>query len=175
MATRELYQGKIFSVIQEQMDIKGKLVWRDVVKHPGGAAISVVRDHKILLVRQPRAGAGNISLLEIPAGMIDPGEAPETTAMRELNEETGCQAESLSLITAFWPTPGYDSEVIYVYKAHNVSKAASRLAMDADEQISLEWMDLDEACDKIQSGIIRDGKTIIAIYHEKLLEQSQAS
>ncbi len=170
MDSREIYQGKIFSLVQQQMEIKGKLVWRDVIKHPGGAAISAVRDGKILLVSQPRPGAGGRKLLEIPAGMIDPGEKPETAAMRELNEETGWQAGSLSLITAFWPTPGYDSEVIYVFKAHDLAKAAIRRPMDADEQISLEWMDLDEAFEKIQNGTIRDGKTIIAIYHEKLLQ-----
>ncbi|MEY8309326.1 NUDIX hydrolase [Erysipelotrichaceae bacterium 51-3] len=170
MSTKEIFDGKIFSVVQKEMEVNGALMWRDLVIHPGGAAISVIVDHKILLVRQTRAGIGNVQTLEIPAGTIDAGEDPMVTANRELNEETGCKAESLSLITAFWPTPGYDSEVIYVYQAHGVSKAEHRLAMDDTEDITLVWMDLEEAYQKIAGGEIRDGKTILAIYHAKLQE-----
>ncbi len=170
MSTKEIFNGKIFSVVQKEMDVNGRRMWRDLVIHPGGAAVVVIADHKLLLVRQPRAGIGNEYTLEIPAGTIDPNEDPAMTAMRELNEETGCQAKSLSLITAFWPTPGYDSEVIYVYKANDVTKAKHRLEMDDTEEITLVWMDLDTAYEKIASGEIRDGKTILAIYHAKLAE-----
>lgn len=173
MTTRNIFEGAIFSVVQKQMDIGGRTVWRDLVLHPGGAAISVIVDNRILLVCQSRAGIGNVKTLEIPAGTIDHGEDPMETAMRELNEETGCTAQSLSLITAFWPTPGYDSEVIYVYRAHGVQKAAVRLAMDETEDITLTWMDLEEAYQKIQDGSIRDGKTILAIY-QAMLEKAGA-
>lgn len=175
MREQDIYQGPIFSLVRKQMDVNGRLRWRDLIIHPGGAAISVIAEGRILLVSQTRAGIGNIRTLEIPAGTIDPGEDPMTTAMRELNEETGCTASSLSLITAFWPTPGYDSEVIYVYEAHQVRKAETRLAMDPGEDIVLQWMDLEEAYQKIQDGSIRDGKTILAIYHALLSGQSRPS
>lgn len=170
MSTKEIFNGKIFSVVQKEMEVNGRMLWRDLVVHPGGAAVVAIVDHQLLLVKQPRAGIGNEYTLEIPAGTIDAGEDPAVTAMRELNEETGCQAKSLSLITAFWPTPGYDSEVIYVYQANDVTKAKHRLAMDDTEEITLVWMDLDTAYDKIAAGEIRDGKTILAIYHAKLAE-----
>lgn len=168
MNQKEIFKGKIFSVYQKELDVNGQMMMRDLVVHPGGAAISVIDNHKILLVRQTRAGIGNISTLEIPAGTIDPNEDPKVTAMRELNEETGMEAEDLSLITAFWPTPGYDSEVIYVYSAIHPRKAKHRLEMDDTEDITLEWIDLDDAYHMIQTGQIRDGKTILAIYKAKL-------
>ncbi|MGM9960058.1 MAG: NUDIX hydrolase [Allobaculum sp.] len=170
MSQKEIFKGKIFTVYQKEMDVNGQMMMRDLVVHPGGAAISVIADHKILLVRQTRAGIGNVSTLEIPAGTIDPHEDPKITAMRELNEETGLEADDLELITAFWPTPGYDSEVIYVYSAIRPHSAAKRLAMDDTEDITIEWMDLDEAYKAIATGEIRDGKTILAIYKAKLEE-----
>ena len=168
MNQKEIFKGHIFSVYQKEMDVNGKMMMRDLVVHPGGAAIRVIVDHKILLVRQTRAGIGNISTLEIPAGTIDPNEDPKVCAMRELNEETGMEADDLSLITAFWPTPGYDSEVIYVYSAIDPRQAKHRLAMDDTEDITQEWIDLDTAYQMIQTGEIRDGKTILAICQAKL-------
>lgn len=163
MSTKEIFQGHIFSVIQKQMDVNGQLLWRDIVIHPGGAAICAVLNDQILLVKQSRAALNGQETLEIPAGTLDPGEAPDQTALRELNEETGYTADHLSLISAFWPTPGYDTEVIYVYYAHNVQKALHRLAMDDSEDITWFWMDLDEAYQKVKDQTIRDGKTILAI------------
>lgn len=168
MNQKEIFKGKIFSVYQKEMDVNGHMMLRDLVVHPGGAAICVIVDHKMLFVRQTRAGIGNVSTLEIPAGTIDPNEDPKVCAMRELNEETGMEADDLSLITAFWPTPGYDSEVIYVYSAIHPRQAKHRLAMDETEDITLEWIDLNDAYQMVKAGRIRDGKTILAIYHAKL-------
>ncbi len=173
MSTREIFKGVIFDVVQKEVDLDGQKLIRDLVVHPGGSAISLILDGKILLVRQFRTGA-NQELLEIPAGMINPGEKPETAAMRELNEETGMEADGLDLLYAFYPTPGYDSEVIYVYKALNSRKASHRLAMDADERIDVIWMDLDEALKKTRTGEIRDAKTILAIQAEILDRKSSS-
>ena len=168
MSTKDIFHGHIFSVVQKQMDVNGQWLWRDIVVHPGGAAVCAILENKILLVKQSRAALNGQETLEIPAGTLDPGEAPDATALRELNEETGYTADHLSLISAFWPTPGYDTEVIYVYYAHNVQKATHRLAMDDTENITLVWMDLEEAYDQVKNQTIRDGKTILAIQHAML-------
>ena len=52
MSQKEIFKGKIFTVYQKEMDVNGQMMMRDLVVHPGGAAISVIADHKILLVRQ---------------------------------------------------------------------------------------------------------------------------
>ncbi len=167
MTIRKIFKGPIFEVIQKDVELDGQILSRDLVIHPGGAAISVIDQGKILLVRQYRVGASQ-EMLEIPAGMIDAGEKPEQAALRELNEETGMEADSLDLLYAFYPTPGYDSEVIYIYKANHPRKASHRLAMDADERIDVVWMDLKEAYSKTLTGEIRDAKTILAIQNEIL-------
>lgn len=171
MKETTVYQGPIFNVIQKKMTINGVDCLRDIVVHPGGAAICAVMDEKILLVEQTRAGVQE-KTLEIPAGMVDPGEQPHTAVLRELNEETGYQAEKASLITPFWPTPGYDSEVIWLYEAVHVTPAPKRLAMDATEDISCFWIDLDTAWKMVKEQKIRDGKTILAILYSLLQRQN---
>lgn len=160
-----LYQGALFQLKKRHID--GYRHDWDVIDHPGGAGILLIDDDKVLLVRQYRP-AVQAYTLEIPAGKLEPGEDPAKSALRELNEEAGYTCESLSLITAFWPTPGYDTEVIYVYAANHPRRAAERLPMDADEHIELVWMPLCKAEHAIAQGSIKDGKTIIALQHALL-------
>ncbi len=172
MAEKEIFHGHVFDVIQKDFCIDGKDVIRDLVVHHGGVALSCVQDHKILLVRQTRA-AVNEKTLEIPAGTIEPNEDPAVTGRRELNEETGYQCESMKLLTAFWPTPGYSTEVIYVYECRQITPVTSRRPLDEGEDITCEWLDLNRAAEMIRSGEIRDGKTIIAVY-AALLQEKQS-
>lgn len=167
--TKTVFKGKIFEVVQTTVMLNGKPRVRDLVIHSGGAAICVIMDHKILLVQQTRVGAGE-KTLEIPAGMVEAGEDPKAAAMRELNEEAGLQAKELKLITSFWPTPGYDSEVIHVYRAIDPYSVKDKLPMDDGEDIETMWMDLEKAYQAVQDGTIRDGKTILAIY-DSIIEE----
>lgn len=170
MTSKTVFQGKVFDVAITTMTINGQECQRDLVIHHGGAAICLVDQGKILLVEQTRAGAGE-KTLEIPAGMIEPGEDPAQSAMRELNEETGYTAKRLELISAFWPTPGYDTEVIYVFNAVCPQRVKKRLPLDDQEDIAVCWMPLEEAYRQIEQGRIRDGKTILAIYWKLLQER----
>ncbi len=172
MAVKEIFKGHVFEVIQKDFCINGKEVKRDIVIHHGGVALSCIRDQKILLVSQTRAAVEE-KTLEIPAGTIEPGEDPAVTGRRELNEEAGLECEDMKLITAFWPTPGYSTEVIYVYECSGLSEVKDRRPLDEGEDISSIWMDLDEAYKAIGDGRIRDGKTIIAIYHSLLKENQK--
>lgn len=164
MSVRNLYDGPIFRLIQKDMMINGVMTDRDIIIHTGGVAVLCYEEGKVLLVRQTRAAA-NAKTLEIPAGMVEPHENPADCGRRELNEETGMSCSEMKLITAFWPTPGYDTEVIWIYRCLDVKKAEHHLAMDADEDTVPFWMDLDEAWNKVCTGEIRDGKTIIGIQH----------
>lgn len=167
METKTLYKGKIFDLVQREMKIDGKPCIRDVIVHPGGAAICIVSQGRILLVEQTRAAVDE-KTLEIPAGMIEPGEEAYSAALRELNEEAGLQARYLDPICSFWPTPGYDTEVIHLFMAREVTDAACKLPLDEGEDIRVRWMDLCEAEQAIRDGRIRDAKTILAIYHSLL-------
>ncbi|MCF0246645.1 MAG: NUDIX hydrolase [Ileibacterium sp.] len=171
MEDRLIYKGRIFELVQKDVILNGKKEQRDLIIHNGGVALCVVKDNQLLLVSQSRTGAG-CRTLEIPAGTLEPGEDPAECGRRELNEEAGLECGAMKLITAFWPTPGYDTEVIYVYDCQDPRPAAVRRPMDETEDIEIEWMDLDLAAKKIEDGSIRDGKTIIAVYYSLLQRQT---
>lgn len=118
LSRKEFYHGYIVDFCVHQVELEdGKTASREVVHHHGGVSV-VALDEKgrLLLVRQFRFAAGK-ELLEIPAGKLEQGEDPMAAAARELEEETGYQAESLELLTEMIPTPGYCTEVIRIYLA----------------------------------------------------------
>ncbi len=106
--------------------------------------------------------------IEVIAGMVDPGETPEESARRELQEETGLNIDRVEHITAFYPSPGGSSEQIYLYYAEvsgeqaNYKKSGGLLAIGED--IKVIELTLAEALAKIKTGEIVDAKTIIGIY-----------
>ena len=96
----------------------------DIVQHPGAAAIvPFVSDSDVLLIRQYRHATGG-TILEVPAGKIDPGETPAVTAARELEEEVGQRAGRLEELGWIWTTPGFANEKIHLYAAFELSATA---------------------------------------------------
>ena len=84
LSSTMIWTGDIFSLYSDQVLLDhGVSAQRDLIRHPGGAAILLMRDEQILLVRQYRHGAGR-TLLEIPAGKLESGESPDCCARREL-------------------------------------------------------------------------------------------
>lgn len=156
-----IYDGKIIKVEKDNVLLSnGKESTREVVRHRGGAALLVIKDGKVLLERQFRYAYGEV-IWEIPAGKLEKGEKPEATAVRELEEEAGLIAENVSLMYKIYPTPGYTDEIIYIYKVDKVSQGKTRF--DEDEMLDSVWVDLDEAYRMVDSGEIKDAKTIIAL------------
>lgn len=134
---------------------------REVFHHPGGAAVvPVLPDGKVLLVRQFRYPIQQ-DLLELPAGKIDPGETPESTARRELAEEVGYQARALVKLAEFYTTPGFCTEKLHLYLATDLTPAKEK--GDDDEEIVVERFSLSELKTLLHSGRIADAKTIIGI------------
>ena len=131
------YSGRIFTVTQDIVELpNGKTSTRDLVFHTGAVAVLVIRDGKMLLVRQYRKPL-EMHFLEIPAGKLELNEDTAICALRELEEETGYSAKKISLISKFLPTPGYSDEWLYVYEAHDVYKVENPLECDEDEVIEL--------------------------------------
>ena len=86
-----------------------------VLEYPNWVnAIAVTKEHKIILVRQYRHGAGIISL-EVPGGVIDGDESPEAAIKRELLEETGYSFDSAELIVSTYPNPATANNVTFTY------------------------------------------------------------
>lgn len=162
LGTRQVYPGKVVDLWVEQVELpNGVHAELEVVRHPGAAAIVAITDEReVLLVRQYRHALGRF-LLEIPAGKLSPGEAPEACAARELEEEVGFRAGRLEPLGALVPAPGFADEVIHLYLARDLE--ASTQALDEDEVLSVERMHLDRAVELALSGEIDDSKSAVAI------------
>ena len=134
---------------------------RELVHHPGAVAVVALDDDQhVLLVKQYRIGAGK-TLYEIPAGTLEPDEAPEICAERELQEEAGYKPGKLEALGGFYTAPGYTSEIIHIFLATQLSSAP--LQGDIDEFIEMERVPLAQALTMIENGDISDGKTIIGL------------
>lgn len=125
-------------------------------------AILAINDQgEVILVKQHRQPFKE-QLLEIPAGKLEPDEEPLACAKRELLEETGFVAASWSEWGCFYPSPGFCNEKIYLFLATALTFTESAGA-DPDENIEVTALALAEAGKMIDSGIIKDGKTMIAL------------
>ena len=162
LQSETIYQGRAFSVERVLTQLPdGKERNYDLVRHSGAVTIIPVdAQGRILLVRQFRVGA-NQKMLELPAGLIEPGEDPVECAARETREETGMAAGSLVKIGEFFMAPGYSSEFLHIFLARDLSHAP--LKPDADEFLELETIPVSEVYQMAQSGQIADGKTLAAL------------
>ncbi len=158
-----IYDGKIIKVKKDKVLLpNGKEAFREIVNHSGGACVLCEKDEKILLVKQFRY-AYNKEVWEIPAGKINPGEEPYLTALRELEEEGGIKANSAQLLYEIYPSPGYTSEIIYLYKVTDF--ITTKTHFDEDEFLSGKWFSKEQLKNMMKSGEIKDGKTLIALLY----------
>jgi ADP-ribose pyrophosphatase len=165
-----IYEGKIITLRVEQVELPdGNQATRELIKHPGAVSIiPITADGKIVLVEQYRKALER-TLIEIPAGKIDPGEEPAVTAVRELEEETGYGAKEFTYIQSFATSPGFADEVIHMYLAQNLYAIENPAAGDEDEFIGLLEVTLEEAEEMVVSGKIYDAKTAFAVLYAKNL------
>ena len=157
------FDGVVIDVEHWQVRLPdGSLGLREVALHKGAAAVVPVDEQgRVPMVRQVRAPIGRVTL-EIPAGKLDyPGEDPELCARRELSEETGLTAESVTKLVALRTTPGFCNETIHLYMARGLTQGERHL--DEDEFLNVEWVPLEELTDRIVRGEIEDAKTIAAL------------
>ena len=161
LSSEEVYAGRLISVARDTVR-EGEVTYvREVVKHPGGAGIvAYFDDGTTALVRQYRHPARGF-VLEIPAGKLDPGERPEETAARELEEELGVVAERLEPLSGFYTTPGFCAEKLWVFLAMGLRETAVR--READEIIEVVRVPFASALASVASGEIEDAKTIIGL------------
>ncbi|GEN91240.1 ADP-ribose pyrophosphatase [Tetragenococcus koreensis] len=169
---KEIFHGKIIDVALDDVKLpNGQTSKRELVFHSGGVGIiALTPENKMVFVRQFRKPLEKV-ILEIPAGKIDPGENshPEVTGKRELEEETGYKCDSMTYLSSMYLSPGFSDEMLYIYLANNIEKAAHPKAQDEDELLELYELTLDEAEQAVKEQTICDAKTIYAITWWKLL------
>ena len=161
LSSKKIFQGKVISLRVDEIitkgDVKGE---REVISHNGGSAVLAVKDGKILLERQFRYPYGE-EIWEIPAGKRDKDEEFIQTAKRELEEETGLIPLTLKQILTLYPSPGYTDEIIGVFFADNFKQG--KLKFDDTEFLTSQWVDEQKVYEMIDSGEIKDAKTLAAI------------
>jgi ADP-ribose pyrophosphatase len=157
-----IYHGRVVKLDLVTVELpNGETSLREIVTHPGAVAIVALDDmQNVILVRQFRLAAGRM-MLEIPAGTLEPNEAPIVCAERELQEEAGYKPQKLEPIGGIFVAPGYTTEYIHLFLARDLIE--SRLEMDDDEFIETIKIPLADALKKIEIGDIQDAKTIVGI------------
>jgi ADP-ribose pyrophosphatase len=162
VASRLIHRGRIIQVSTEVLRYgNGREHEMDFVRHPGAAAVVALdADNRVCLVRQYRHGIADF-LWEIPAGKLDPGEAPDACAVRELAEETGVSARNWVALGLYLPAPGIFTEVINLYLARDLK--VGKANPDADEEIEIAWRPFTEVMGMVQRGELNDGKTGMAM------------
>lgn len=162
ISSESVYKGKIFEVTKDKALLEnGNQVQRDVVHHSGGVTVIPVTDkNEILMVKQYRY-PHHKTMLEIPAGKIEPGEKHYDCGKRELLEETGCTCKIYKYLGEIVPTPAYVSEVIHLYIASGLEFSAQKL--DDDEFLDVKKIPLEKAVDMVINGEITDSKTQIGV------------
>jgi len=162
ISSRIAYKGGHIQVREDRViEPAGYECSREIVVHPGAVCIVArpARD-EVILVRQYRHAAGR-ELLEIPAGTLHEGEDPLDCAIRELEEETGYLAAKMIQRARFWTTPGFTTELMYLYEATDLTK--TQIHPDEDEAIEVAIASRAEALQMIEDGRIQDAKSILGL------------
>jgi ADP-ribose pyrophosphatase len=167
--TEPIFQGRVISLQVDTVELpNGKTSTRELLKHPGAVAvIALTGDNKLVMVEQYRKALER-TLIEIPAGKLEPGEEPEKTAIRELEEETGYTCEKMEHVISFYTSPGFADEIVHVFLAKKLRKLDTKKELDEDEFVELLEVTLEEAEQLIEGRRIYDAKTVFAVQFLRL-------
>lgn len=164
----EVFSGRVLRLEVDRIRLPdgGESV-REVVRHRGAAVVlPILDDGRVLLVRQFRYPVGE-ALLELPAGTLEPGEDPTACGARELTEETGYTAASVTSLGRFYAAPGYTDESLQAVLATGLELTGDA-EPDPDEIIEVEVVAADELFRRIETGEIRDSKTLATVLLARL-------
>lgn len=169
LSSEKIFTGRVISLQVDEVELpNGKTSKRELIKHPGAVAIiALTPENKLVLVEQYRKALEK-SIVEIPAGKLEKGEAPLTAAERELEEETGYECEQMEHLISFYTAPGFCDELVHVFVAHHITKKENAAGLDEDEFVEVLELTLAEAVQLINEGKICDAKTAFAVQYFQL-------
>jgi len=177
LSSEVVFQGSVFRVLHDKIiEPDGQKSERDVIRHNGSAVILALDKSKskknpwIVMERQYRHAA-NQYLWELPAGKLEPGEAPLAGAQRELAEETGYRAKKWRPLVEYFASPGFLGEAMKVFVAEGLEAGDTR--PDEDEEIEFRLVKLKEVLKMVEKGEIHDGKTLTSVLLYDRLERSR--
>jgi len=167
ISSERLYTGKVLNLDLDTVQFPdGSEGVLEMIRHSGASAVLPFLDHpadpdpRVVLIRQFRHAADGY-VWEIPAGRLEPGEAPESCAHRELLEETGYSAIEMRPLTTIFTTPGFTDERIHIFLASGL--AAGQAHREADEFLELHTLRWSQVLAMVGQGEIQDAKTLCAI------------
>ncbi len=158
-----IHQGKLIALHRERVEFtNGDHSYFDIVKHPGGAVIAAINeDDELCLLKQWRHAIQQ-NIWELPAGCLEPDEAPLETAKRELEEEAAVVAEYWQSLGEIITSPGFSNEILHLFVARGLKQGV--LKLDAAEQLEAHWLPLKQAEEMASNGEISDAKTLAVLY-----------
>jgi ADP-ribose pyrophosphatase len=162
ISSRRIFDGRIVSLRVDRVRLpSGRVTEREIVGHAGAVGVVALdHDRNVVMVKQYRSSLG-MMLLEIPAGTLSEGEDVRACAFRELREETGYSAQELEELYAFYSSPGFSNERIWLFLATGLSAGPQHV--EADEVIEVVKLPLEQALKMVESGEICDGKSILGL------------
>ena len=162
-----LHRYRICAIIEQVLRLpSGRTVVRQVVHHPGAVVIvPLLEDGRLILIAQYRFAVGE-TLLEFPAGTLEPGEVPLDCAKRKLIEETGYRAEHWRALETISPLPGFCDKRQHLFLATDL--VPEHAAADEDEIIEVKGLTMQEVERSIADGTLVDAKSIVAYARAKL-------
>ena len=164
LSTRAVFRGRVFTVVRDRVRLpNGRKVLQDVVRHRASVVlVPQPSPREVILIRQYRHAIGRW-IWELPAGSLDPDEAPRPAARRECEEEIGWTPRRLTRLGACYPTPGFCDELMIFYRCTDLVRPTGPVARDPDEVIEPRVFTLAAARRLVASGRVRDMKTIVGL------------
>jgi ADP-ribose pyrophosphatase len=166
LSSKLSYECPLFKVYTDEIEEKGRVLTRDVIRHNGSVVILAIDDSKskrdplIVMERQYRHAAKEY-LLEVPAGKKEEGEDGLAAAKRELLEETGYKATRWRKMVRYFASPGFLGEFLEIFFAEGLTRGEAQ--PEYDEQLEIELMPLSKLLSMIEAGRVHDGKTLISV------------
>lgn len=162
LSSEEKYSSRSMTLIEEKIELPSGIISTHItLKHIGAVVVlPVFENGDFLLIKQYRHSVGDV-ILELPAGTLSIGESPEICSLRELSEETGYCAKSLTNLGTLYPTPGFCSEIQYLFLAKDLFEMKN--LGDEDEIIEPIRFSSNQLKEAIASGLIMDGKSMATI------------
>lgn len=162
ISSKEEFKGRMLHLYVDKVKLHDNSIQeRELIRGCHAAAVLAINDKNEILIEEQYRYPFDSLILEIPAGRGEENENSQTTALRELEEETGYKAQNVEFLGSYYPTVGYSDENIHIYLAKDLIKAKRHL--DIGEDIDYKFIPFEEFCNLIKEGKVNDGKTLAAI------------